>query len=198
LVVVTSPAVEPITLEQFKTYARVDSDLAAQDLLIANDIIPSARERCEEYANRAFVEQELLLTLDGFRDPWNGSRSSIRLPRPPLVGVTSIKYLDPEGLEQTLDESAYRVDKDREPGRVLLGHGRAWPAVLEQESVVFISFKAGYSQTEAGLPGYVRDAVYLAAATRFEHREEILTGTTVTELSMTAQRLLRLHRIRPI
>jgi uncharacterized phiE125 gp8 family phage protein len=198
LVVVVPPAVEPITLEQFKVYQKVDADLVDQDELISNTVIPSARERCEAYANRAYLQQTLRLTLNAFRDPWNGCERAIQLPRPPLLSVTSIEYLDAAGTRQTLSPALYRVDTDREPGRVLLRSGASWPTVLAEESVVYVTYLAGYGQTAADVPAYVRDAVYLAAAQRFEHREEIVTGTIVSPLPVTATSLLRHDRISPV
>src|SRR5258707_665023 len=63
LTVVRQPKCEPIGLEETKTFLRVDSD--AEDDQIKGMII-AAREVCEKFCRRSFVQKGYKMTLDSF------------------------------------------------------------------------------------------------------------------------------------
>src|SRR5574341_1423176 len=106
--VITPPATEPVSVETVKSHLRID--LEAEDALL--DIyIAAARERGEGLARRAFLTQTLELTVDAW--PADGL---LKLPRPPLQSVTSVKYLDRNGVEAPWTD--YQVDARSEPGQI--------------------------------------------------------------------------------
>src|SRR5262245_1528310 len=81
LVLVTPPAVEPLTLGEVKVHLRVDHTADDEDI---SDLITAARELCEEQSGRSLATQTWRLELDRF-PAW-----SFRLLRGPLQSVTSI------------------------------------------------------------------------------------------------------------
>lgn len=65
----------------------------------------------------------------------------IRFPYPPLIDVVSVKYLDAEGVEQTLDPAAYRINETS----LMLRPGGSWPSTGAFPDAVRVRFKAGYN-----------------------------------------------------
>lgn len=136
------PTVEPVSLSLAKQQLRVD--IHDDDLLIQM-YISAAREYCEHYCNRAFLQQTWQLFLDSFpygdyrstvpidqRSPWNYSAYwndlAIRLPKPRLLSVTSITYVDGDGDQQTLVPTTnFYVDPNSEPARLTPIAGATWP-----------------------------------------------------------------------
>lgn len=169
LVLVTAPAEEPISLATAKMQARVDG--TAEDALMGT-FVAAAREKCEEIARRAFVTQTLRLSLDD----WPDGRV-LRLPRPPLQSVTSVKYTDVDGVEHTLSASDYVVDADSQPGRIALKNDADWPSdELREVGAIKITFVAGYGAASA-VPKKYQTAVQLLAAHLYENRD---AGSEVT------------------
>lgn len=113
LIIEKQPACEPISLDEAKNFCRVDID--DDDDLIGSLII-GAREVCEKYCRRSFVQKGYKQTLDSFpyfvdtvmsqlafppsyyslprysTTLWNYSQM-IKLFRPPLVSVDRITYV---------------------------------------------------------------------------------------------------------
>jgi uncharacterized phiE125 gp8 family phage protein len=144
----TSPTAEPVSVDEFRVYARIDAD--EDDGLILS-CIQSARERAELVSGRAIMTQTWELRLDGFRD-------EIVLPNPPLVSAT-IAYLDSSGVSQALATSVYTVDTYQTPGRILLAYGQSWPSTRCVENAVTITFVCGYGATWDNVPAGLRLAI---------------------------------------
>ncbi|HEX9768435.1 MAG TPA: hypothetical protein VGA50_04590 [Kiloniellales bacterium] len=157
----TPPAVEPLGLAEAKDHLRVTS--ATEDALIDADII-AARWRMEKYLGRALVTQTWEWYLDRFR-------SVFRVPMPALQSVTSIKYFDGDGVEQTLAASVYQVDTKHTPGRIAEAYGETWPATRDQFNAVKITFVAGYGDAASDVPAPLRSALLLDVGHLFRNRE---------------------------
>jgi hypothetical protein len=168
--IVTPPSVEPVSLAEARSYLRVDADVTSEDALIT-DLIAAARQDAEKITWRALVMQTWRATLDRFPGPGANSAGStwvpssyavmpgpvltavpqgktgyeIFLPKPPLVTVNSIKYIDQNGVQQTLATDQYLVDTVSEPGRVTPAYGTSWPSTREQANAVEVSFNCGYA-----------------------------------------------------
>src|SRR5688572_5645345 len=101
LTLVTPPVEEPVELDQAKLHLRETED--AEDELIEG-LVLAARQHVETDTARALITQTWDLTVDSLG-------CQIELPKPPVQSVTSVKYLDSEGVEQTLPTDQYRVVK---------------------------------------------------------------------------------------
>ena len=167
LVQLTPPAVEPVTLDEFKLHLRLDT--SDQDSMLAL-LITAARQMLEITLWRQFVHATWAYHLSAW--PY-----CITLPRPPLASLTptvedpdlGIVYLDTEGVWQPLDASAYQVDLAAQPGRIVpVG---AWPPLGTGINPVLITYQAGYGATAAEVPAPLRQATLLFAADLYEHTE---------------------------
>lgn len=178
LTVVTAPTEEPISLEEAKENLRFAGDYESDRI---RALIKAARIYCERATGKAFVTQTLKLTLDAFTE------CVIRLPRPPLVSVSSIKYDDTAGTEQTLSTSYYVVDASQEPGRVALAYGQVWPCTYEQIGAVRITYVAGFGGAST-VPETIKQAMHLLIAHWFQNREAV--GSVGGPVAMAVDSLL--------
>lgn len=182
----TAPAEEPITLAEAKSHIRVD--IAEDDL----DIIlltKAARLHSEMFTRRSFVTTTWKMTLDYF--PHHGI---IRMPRPPLASVTSIKYVDTDGTQQTLAASEYAVDTQSEPGRITEAFGVSWPSTRVEANAVEIVFVAGFGLA-VDVPEDIKHAIKLLVGHWYENREDVTINAFPRRLPMAAESLLYGQRI---
>lgn len=151
---ITAPATEPVTLAEAKLQCRIDD--ATDDALITSLII-AAREQCEHILQRALITQTWENVLDGFP-----SDNDIELLNPPIIAITSIKYIDAATAnEVTLASNQYSLDKDSEPGWVMPAYGVTWPATLDIANAVRVRYTAGYGAA-ADVPAAIKNWILLA------------------------------------
>lgn len=181
--VITAPPVEPVALDDAKTWCRVDG--TDQDAVITM-LIQAARERAEEITGRAFVQRTLELRLDQFPD--GAGNQIIELPYAPLIGVSSVIYLDSNGALQTLSGSPsnWIEDTGSEPGRIQPLDAQSWPATQTAIGAVRIRYEAGYAPASgsptdyrANIPALVKQWMQVRISTFYEQREALITGGTL-------------------
>jgi len=183
LAMVTPPAAEPVTLAEAKTHLRVTA--ADEDTLI-DSLIPTARQWAEDFTRRALITQTWDYTLDAFAD-------EIEIPLPPLQSITSVKYLDTDGVEQTLATTEYTVDTAATRGLVRLAYGKSWPSVRDQANAVTIRFVAGYGNAPA-VPAPIKAACLLMLGELYARRETAIVGAPIAPVPVSAEYLLWPYR----
>lgn len=150
-------------------------------------LIKTARHWTEEYLRRSLIEQTHDWSLDAFP-------VEFAVPRPPLISVTSVTYVDTAGASQTLSASIYRVDTAAEPGRITPAYGEAWPSVREVTNAVIVRFKAGYGTAASAVPEPIRQAMLLLIGEMHERREQALVGTSIVSVPFGVKELLSPYR----
>jgi uncharacterized phiE125 gp8 family phage protein len=214
VVVVTPPAIEPLSLDDAKLHLRVSS--TEEDSLIT-DLISAARQWVEAYLNRSLITQTLRLRADAFPDTpartvllannWPGltlesylTRASaltngpLYLQRPPLQSVTSIQYYDSTGASQTLSPSLYLVDSDAEPARVSPVYGQSWPSLQARIGALNVTYVAGYGDTAASVPLAIKQAIRLMVSQFYEFREPVVPES-LQEVPLSVRALLDAYRV---
>lgn len=184
---------EPITIADVENQLRTD-DLSEESVLIEGIFIPAIREKAEGITRRALVTQTETLSFNYFP-------SIISLIKPPLVSVESIKYINTEGVETTLDPLLYRVIKDKnnpeQPSFIIPAYGFNWPSVRDDFAVVEVNYTCGY--TPENCPKAIKQWMLLNVGALYENREAVITsgkGGVVLDLSKTlADSLLDKYRI---
>lgn len=137
----TAPTLEPFTVEEAK--AQIRSVQAQEDALVTS-YIKSARAAAEAHLGRVLLTQTWTLAISDFV-------TVIPLPfAAPLQSVTSVKYYDEAGVQQTLSSTAYTVDTRSRPGRIALASGQSWPAVqsLRRVNRIEIVYVAGWTSRD--------------------------------------------------
>ena len=205
----TEPTFEPVSLLDARRHCRVTSTEEDSTL---QDMIKEAREWVEEYLGRTLMKTTYALKVDAFPGVgWQLEEDGFRrgkdgtcflvLPRPPLLSVSSVAYLDGDGASQTLAATVYSVDTTSQPGRLFLAYGQSWPTTRAVPHAVTVTYVAGYSSSaveatqQAAVPYRAKRAVKIILASLFAHRESFVTGTIATELPFSATQLLRPLRV---
>ena len=163
---ITAPD-ELITVEEAAGFMR--AEFSDSEEATISSLITAARLLCEEYLMRRIGVQTVELRDKGF--PVNNS--PIVLPAP-LISVTSIKYLDSNNVEQTLDDDEYVVS-DSAPA--LITPVNSWPETSNAGDSLRIVFECGYCAVGESpvpseeLPATLRTAMLMQIADMFENRE---------------------------
>lgn len=136
--VASEASAEPVHVEHAKKHCQVDIN---EDDTYIEGLITAAREKVEEITGRALVTQTLEARLDYFP-----CTRLLKVPRPPLVSVSSLRYTLSDGSISTIPSAHYIVDPYSSPGRVLLDEDDDWPTdELEPGPAVALRFIAGYA-----------------------------------------------------
>ena len=180
LALITQPAVEPVTVAEVRDALSVaDND---HDAHLAK-LIKAARRRAEAYTHRAFISQGWRLTLDRFPvEFW--------LPRPPTLSITSIQYVDTDGVTQTLASSVYRVTSNTEPTRVTTEYNQTWPTPRNVTECVLVNYLAGYGTDPSSVPEEARQAIVLMCGEWFDYPTNATAGGMVRPIPHNAEWLL--------
>lgn len=176
----TAPTTLPVTLTEAKAHCRVDDD---NDNAYIKDLLYVATAKVQTDTARQLINATWTWTLDAFP-------AILYLPYPPVVSVTSLKYYDSAGSQQTWASANYQTDLLAEPGRIQPAYGLTWPDVRSQLNVVEVIYVAGYGATAASVPWELKQGVLLWLAQMYEFREPIITGAVVTQVQKTADALI--------
>lgn len=185
--VTTGPAAEPLSTAEAKAHLRVD---VTDDDTLIDEMVKAAREDVEGYLSRALIAQTHTLKLPRFP----GDHSAIQLPRPPLISVTSITYIDTAGASQTWDSSLYTVSTTAHPGRVYPIYGGSYPSTQATPDAVTIVYTCGYGAASTDIPSDILHAVRLMVANFYDTRGPIAFASPQV-IPLNYRWLLDKHRI---
>lgn len=162
LKLITPASTYPITLADAKLHCRVD---ASDDDTLITALIVSATELAEQQTGRALMQQTWELTQASFTD-------TILLTRVPVQSVTSVKYYDTDGAQQTLTNTAYAVRTGDGDGFAAVEpvYGTSWPECRQQSESVAVRYVAGYADA-AAVPEGIKQWIRLMVSTMYENRE---------------------------
>lgn len=200
LVRISAPETTPVDLDEAKKHVIVEH---AEDDALIERYLGAATGAAERYLGRALIDQTWDLYLDAFparmfRD--NRQGLAIDIPRPPLIAVEGVFYLDADEIEQEVDAADYVVDAIRQPGRVRPVLGLSWPTASLVANAVRIRFRAGYLDLTVSpgvemVPDEIKTAILIHVADLYRNRESSVTGERVGALPWSATELLRPYRI---
>lgn len=158
---ITQPALA-VSVDAVKLNSRIDSNL--EDTWI-NDAILSATEIAEHITGRAFANRTVEFALDAFPE------AEIFLPVTPISSVVSIKYIDANGFEQTLNPANYKIDDYSIDNWIL--PTSTWPETITGASVVKVRVIVGYGDN---IPFSVKQWIKLAVDAHYKYRGSLTDG----------------------
>ncbi len=145
------------------------SNTTSDPLLSA--LIKSARTSAEKMTRRALITQTLDYKLDCF------PVCELWLPKPRLQSVTSITYVDTDGVTQTLASDQYRVDSDSEPARITPVYGAVWPYTRTVTNAVTVRYVCGYGAA-ASVPDSIKQWMLLRIKHFYDNPGAMASGMT--------------------
>ena len=194
----TPLTVEPLSLAEAKAHLRVDITFTDDDAYISA-LISAARDYAEGFQNRSLGPVTLAYYLDAFprgrKRGLNGSRFyptylPIRLPRTPIVTVTSVSYKTANGSTTIVPTSDYVVKAD---GDIIPAYGKIWPVdELTTGDAVKVTYAAGYGI--GAVPPTTKQGMLLLLGNWYENRESVIIGKTVFKVPLAAEALLWMDR----
>lgn len=181
--VVEKPAQKPVSVAQLKQWLRIDH--SDDDQLLA-PMLEGAIAKIDgpDGIGYAMMRQTWRKSMDAFPP-------CILLPGAPVKGIATVRYLDSAGVEQTLPEAAYRLDKDSEPARLVPAPGTTWPPTLRTIGAVKVDYRLGEEAAADVQPALV-DAICLIVGHRFKHREAA-SDQTAESLPFGVEWILAAH-----
>ncbi len=182
--VILNPEVEPISLAEAKAHMVVE--YGNDDALISS-LITAAREYVQEVQWRSLIKQTRELQLAAF-----GNRA-IPLSYGPVQEITSIKYIDVNGTEQTLSADTYYLDAVNE--QVVLAYQKDWPSTRYQPDAVKIRYICGYGDAGSDVPESTRAAIKLLVGHWYANREAA-SPVNLKDIPIGVDNLLQVNSMR--
>jgi uncharacterized phiE125 gp8 family phage protein len=156
-ILVTSPAVEPISLEEMRLHLRLDD--THEDDLVAS-LIKAARLMLESATRLKFVSQGWRLSIAEVP-----SGRSIRVPLAPVLAVEAVRVFGAAGVETLVDPVNYRLRRGSEPALLVFEAGFPdAPGGMEVDLLV------GFGPSASDVPEPLRHAARMLVAYWFENR----------------------------
>jgi uncharacterized phiE125 gp8 family phage protein len=187
--VTAEPTEEPITVEEARAQVELTEGDDSFDTLL-NLYIPAARGHFEDVTGgHKLITQTVEMRCSCWAD-------LARLPIAPLQSITSVKYLDTAGDEQTLAAEAYETigvgAKSLEPA-IRLKIGQSWPQVRPVSDAIRVVALAGYGAA-ANVPAKLKHPLLLLIGHWFAQREAA-TDVRLTDIPHGVMPQLENHRL---
>lgn len=162
---ITAPTEEPVTLAEAALQCKVDG---TEDNALITSLIVAARQQAEHITGRALITQTWDLALDAF------PAAEIALKKLPVQSITSVKYLDSTGTEQTIDSANYTLDiYDSTAHWLIPAVNYDWPVTYDAANAVKIQFVTGYGAA-AAVPDSIKIWIKLAVNTMYNQRDALI------------------------
>jgi uncharacterized phiE125 gp8 family phage protein len=174
-VLVTAPTIEPVSLEDFKLHARIESDANEEDYML-EQIIKGARREVEAVTRRALITQ----TWAYYLEEWpSGDR--IKLPFGNLQTTNLVMTYDEVDTDNTKNTETmtlstdYLIEtNDDQCGYIVLPYGETWPSFTHWPThSIKIQFQCGWT-TRDSVPYEIKAAMMLTALDTYSNRERTL------------------------
>jgi len=155
LKLITPAAILAVSVAEAKLSCRFDATDLDADIA---DMIKDATRLVEHETGQSVMAQTWELSLDSFPEVFV-------LTRPPVASITSLKYVDTEGVTQTLSPAAYTLDTADAygPAKVETAYNAFWPDARIQANAVALRYVAGYADA-ASVPSQIKRQIKIFAA----------------------------------
>jgi uncharacterized phiE125 gp8 family phage protein len=184
-VIVVTPPDPIVSYADAAARLRIASDGEQADVEAMIAAATAMLDGPDGWLGRAIGEQTLELRCDRFP----GCDYPLRLPLPPIAAMVSVKYLDADGVEQTIAGSDYELIGDE----LWPTASASWPTTAARPEAVRIRYSAGYDD----VPPNITAAILLMTGDLYANRETAVTGTiaSAVPMSTTVEALLAPLRI---
>lgn len=189
-VLVTPPAIKPITLTEAK--AALDITYTAKDTQITA-LIAAATTYLDAWSGvlgRALCEQT-------WRQDYDFFCSRLRLPLFPVISVASVKYTDVDNVEQTIASSNYTVQTDELGTYVQFVYNYSFPTPKQfMPAPVRVQYVAGDATVTGAWSGpeAIKHAICLLVRHWFDNPSAVIVGTNAEKMPHAVDALIGPYR----
>jgi phage conserved hypothetical protein, phiE125 gp8 family len=183
--VIVEPKLEPVSLAEVKAQIGIQSTDTDSDALITRRIV-EARKWAENYTGRALIEQTREERWDCFVDEHEC---------PSALTVVSVKYIDTDGVEQTLDAAQYVLDTYPFIPHVRKAYDVTWPSVRYERNAVRIQYTAGYGPLATSVEPLIREAIILLVGHWMNFQAAAESGISMSRVPYAVRDLLDPYRL---
>ncbi len=170
-VIDVAPAAEPLLKAAVKEYLRIDDGDASFDGQL-DDFIAASRAEVETWTGTRLITQTVTVSADG----WAALQS---LPVGPVQSVSSVKYIDTLGVEQTLAAEDYQLIGSGLTLLISPALNKSWPKVATRIDAVRVTMVVGYGVSGSDLPGDVYFALLRLIRAKMDDRPLDLFGLLI-------------------
>lgn len=165
---ITAAQFEPISLQQLKTQVQLADDYREHDNEL-QALITAAREKYESDTGLVLCSSSWRLNFD----QW--PVSYLELPTRTVSGISSIKYIDATGAQQTVASTVYELDAAYPSPQIRLKDNQQWPTIRGHKGDIEINYVAGHAN-QGAVPYRDQQAILLLAANWFENRTGMIAS----------------------
>lgn len=190
---VTPPAIKPVTLAEAK--AHLDVSYTTRDTQITA-LIGAATAHLDGWTGilgRVLCEQTWRQDFDRFA-------RVLRIPLAPVISITSVKYDDADGVEQTVAAENFDLLLDDLGPYVEFVDAYSFPALSDRRPALRVSYLAGYpnsgtapNQTST-VPDDIKHAILLMVRHWFDNPSAVSVGVPAQNMPLAVDALLAKHR----
>ncbi len=169
------PEIELVTVDEQKEHSRITDDY--EDDILYSKILAS-QDLVQKWLNRKLVPTQ----MSGFEPVY---KSEFLLPFSPVISVDSVTVFNGTD-DVVIDPSEYRYNDIENTLKV----SSAYRNFTEFK----INFTCGYGIGQ--VPPAVLHAIKMTCATLYEVREDVIVGTQVNEVPLSAKNIIKHFRLR--
>ena len=152
------------SLVAVKLFLRVDH--SSDDTLIL-ELVKAAEETLKESLDLYISASTYIAYFDGFPSDY----APIELWSYPISSITSVKYIDGDGNEQTVSSANYKTDLVGKPARIVPYDSFSWPDTFSRyPNSMYVEFVTGWTAPQT-CPDDIIQALYLIVGDWYDNRE---------------------------
>lgn len=183
--VIIEPKVEPVSLAEVKAQIGIQSADTNLDGIITRRIV-EARKWAEEYTGRALITQTREKRWDCFVDEHE---------LPSALAVVSVKYIDTDGIETTLDSADYVLDTYSFIPHVRAAYDVTWPDTRPERNAIRIQYTAGYGPLATSVEPLIREAIILLVGHWMNYQQVAESGVSMSRIPFAVRDLLDPYKL---
>jgi uncharacterized phiE125 gp8 family phage protein len=154
-----------VSLAEAKKHLRIDDDPGLSLDSIVTAWLAGIIAHAEHVTGRSFVNQPWKARLGSFP-------CAIPLPKLPVVTVDAVRYVDANGVTQTLAPSAYVLDTLAFLPEVRPVSGTSWPATAtDRKTAVLVDYTSGYGPDDTTTPDGIKLYILAKLVEQFDPDE---------------------------
>lgn len=175
---ITRSEVLPVNLSAVKEHLGIYHDEKNHNLTILMSAATSIAEK--------FTGQIFRVGGDVYEQSLEGFPDRVQLDYSPATGITSVKYFDGAGTEQTLPTGSYEFVDFTTPQQVVF---KNTPATTAREGAVKIRYVAGF-KLSSEVPTDVKSAILLITQYLYDN-----PGDAVRQMPTASEYILRNYKV---